>query len=60
MRKMYRDYKEERVQYDTKLATRTSEIRDWATVFMENQYEDFTKLMNARILESEGKMALQR
>ena len=59
-RKMYRETKEERMVFDTKLATRLAEVREWTTKLIEENYEDFSKLLEARIQESEGKVVALR
>lgn len=56
-RRMYRETKEERMVFDTKLATRLAEVREWTTKLMEDNYEDFSKLLDAKLQESEGKVA---
>lgn len=56
-RKMYRETKEERMVFDTKLTTRLAEVRDWATKLNEEHYEEVTRLIDAKLVESEGKHA---
>lgn len=50
-RRMYRETKEERMVFDTKLATRLAEVRDWTTKLIEENYEDFSKLLAAKLRE---------
>lgn len=46
--KFYRESKEERLLFDTKLTTREAEIKEWAMKLLEENYEDFTRLLNAK------------
>lgn len=44
----YREAKEERLLFDTKLTTREAEIKEWAMKLLEENYEDFTRLLSAK------------
>jgi len=52
----YREAKEERLLFDTKLTTREAEIKEWTMKLLEENYEDFTRLLSAKSQEQENKM----
>lgn len=51
-----RQLQEERLKIDTKLNTKEHEIREWTLKNLEENYIDYDRLMNAKLLEQENKV----
>lgn len=50
--------KEDKVLFDTKLTVRDAALKNWAINLMEEQHNEWTRLFEAKLGESEKKMLL--
>lgn len=50
-----RGLQEERIKIDSKLSVKEHEIKEWALKQVEENYSDYHRLLNAKIIESENK-----
>ena len=54
--KVARGLAEERLKIDSKLSVKEHEIKEWALKQVEENYSDYNRLLNAKIIESENKI----
>ena len=53
--KIYKESKDERLLFDTKITQRESILKDWTLKLFEDNYDEFSRLLNAKSIEQENK-----
>lgn len=54
--KLQREKQDEKLVFDTKMASREATQKEWTMKLMEEQYEDYSKLLTVKLQEQENNL----
>jgi DNA polymerase III sliding clamp (beta) subunit (PCNA family) len=52
--KIYKESQEEKLMFDTKMTNREAATKEWTMKLLEDNYDDFNRLLNAKSVEIEN------